>query len=143
MEIHFRKSCCKKCRNLDIDKYPYGVYNEFGHKKISEGSEYMNCEKCSKCEECEKSTHRTDEEKKKLNKRLNIIDGQIRGIKQMIEDDRYCADILIQLSAINKSLESVENAILESHIKSCVLNEIQNGNADIIDEVMELFKRLR
>ena len=128
---------------LDIDKDPYGVYNEFGHKKISEGSEYMNCEKCSKCESCEKSTHRTEEEKKKLNKRLNIIEGQIRGIKQMIEDDRYCADILIQLSAINKSLESVENAILESHIKSCVLSEIQNGNADIIDEVMELFKRLR
>ena len=128
---------------LDIDKYPYGVYNEFCNKKISEGSEYMNCEKCSKCEECEKSTHRTEEEKKKLNKRLNIIEGQIRGIKQMIEDDRYCADILIQLSAINKSLESVENAILESHIKSCVLNEIQNGNADIIDEVMELFRRLR
>ena len=128
---------------LDIDKYPYGVYNEFGHKKISEGREYMNCEKCSKCESCEKSTHRTEEEKKKLNKRLNIIEGQIRGIKQMIEDDRYCADILIQLSAINKSLESVENAILESHIKSCVLSEIQNGNADIIDEVMELFKRLR
>lgn len=103
----------------------------------------MNCEKCSKCESCEKSTYRTEEEKKKLNKRLNIIEGQIRGIKQMIEDDRYCADILIQLSAINKSLESVENAILESHIKSCVLSEIQNGNADIIDEVMELFKRLR
>ena len=128
---------------LDIDKYPYGVYNGFGYKKISKGSEYMSCEKCSKCEECEKSTHRTDEEKKKLNKRLNIIEGQIRGIKQMIEDERYCADILIQLSAINKSLESVENAILESHIKSCVLSEIQNGNSDIIDEVMELFKRLR
>ena len=128
---------------LDIDIYPYGVYNGLGHKEISKGSEYMSCEKCGKCEECEKSTHRTDEEKKKLNKRLNIIEGQIRGIKQMIEDERYCADILIQLSAINKSLESVENAILESHIKSCVLNEIQNGNSDIIDEVMELFKRLR
>ena len=143
MERTFLIIYCKKCRNLDIDKYPYGVYNGFGHKKMSKGSEYMNCEKCSKCEACEKSTHRTDEEKKKLNKRLNIIEGQIRGIKQMIEDDRYCADILIQLSAINKSLESVENAILESHIKSCVLNEIQNGNSDIIDEVMELFKRLR
>ena len=103
----------------------------------------MSCEKCSKCENCEKSTHRTEEEKKNLTKRLNIIEGQIRGIKQMLEDDRYCADILIQLSAINKSLESVENSILESHIKSCVLTEIQSGNAEIIDEVMELFRRLR
>ena len=73
----------------------------------------MKCEKCSKCESCEKSTH------------------------------RYCADILIQLSAISKSLESVENSILESHIKSCVLTEIQSGNTEIIDEVMELFRRLR
>ena len=93
----------------------------------------MKCEKCSKCESCEKSTHRTEEEKKSLTKRLNIIEGQIRGIKQMIEDDRYCADILIQLSAISKSLESVENSILESHIKSCVLTEIQSGNTEIID----------
>ena len=103
----------------------------------------MKCEKCSKCESCEKSTHRTEEEKKSLTKRLNIIEGQIRGIKQMIEDDRYCADILIQMSAINKSLESVENSILESHIKSCILNEVKLGNDDSIDEVMELFKRLR
>ncbi len=96
-----------------------------------------------KCENCEKSTYRTDEEKKKLTKRLNIIEGQIRGIKQMIDNDRYCADILIQMSAINKSLESVENSILESHIKSCILNEVKLGNDDSIDEVMELFKRLR
>mgnify|MGYP004505687021 CR=1 FL=1 len=96
-----------------------------------------------KCENCEKSTYRTDEEKKKLTKRLNIIEGQIRGIKQMIDNDRYCADILIQMSAINKSLESVENSILESHIKSCILNEVRLGNDDSIDEVMELFKRLR
>lgn len=103
----------------------------------------MKGEKCNRCENCKKSTHRTEEEKKKLTKRLNIIEGQIRGVKQMIDDDRYCADILIQLSAINKSLESVENFVLESHIKSCVSNEIQAGNTDIIDEVMELFKRLR
>ena len=61
----------------------------------------------------------------------------------MIDNDRYCADILIQMSAINKSLESVENSILESHIKSCILNEVKLGNDDSIDEVMELFKRLR
>ena len=103
----------------------------------------MGCDKCGKCQMCQKTTHRTDEEKTSLSKRLNIIEGQIRGVKQMLEDDRYCADILIQLSAISKSLESVENSILESHIKSCVLTEIQSGNTEIIDEVMELFRRLR
>ena len=103
----------------------------------------MGCDKCGKCQMCQKTTHRTDEEKTSLSKRLNIIEGQIRGVKQMLEDDRYCADILMQLSAINKSIESVENAILESHVENCVAYEIQSGNLDIIKEVMELFKRLR
>ena len=84
-----------------------------------------------------------NEDRKKVLHMLNICKGQIEGISKMIEDDRYCADILIQLSAISKSLESVENSILESHIKSCVLTEIQSGNTEIIDEVMELFRRLR
>ena len=82
-------------------------------------------------------------ERKKALQSLKTARGQIDGIIKMIEDDRYCADILIQLSAISKSLESVENSILESHIKSCVLTEIQSGNTEIIDEVMELFRRLR
>lgn len=99
--------------------------------------------KCSSCSMCEKSTHRTEKEKKNINKRLNIIEGQIRGIKQMINDDRYCEDILTQLSAINKAVESLENTILESHIRNCVNRELKNGNEEIINEVMELFKRLR
>ena len=99
--------------------------------------------KCSSCSMCEKSTHRTEKEKKNINNRLNIIEGQIRGIKQMINDDRYCEDILTQLSAINKAVESLENTILESHIRNCVNLELKNGNEEIINEVMELFKRLR
>ena len=103
----------------------------------------MGCEKCNKCTMCQKSTHRTEEEKKDINKRLNIIEGQVRGIKQMIDDDRYCSDVLIQLSAINKAIESLENVILTSHIENCVVYEVQSGNLDIIDEVMELVKRIR
>ena len=98
---------------------------------------------CEKCKGTEKTTQRSDEEKKNLIKRLNIVEGQVRGIKQMIEDDRYCGDVLIQMSAINKALESVENSILESHIATCVTYEIQSGNLDIIEEVMDLIKRLR
>ena len=103
----------------------------------------MACEECSKCNLCGKSTHRTEDEKKDLNKRLNIIEGQIRGIKQMIDDDRYCSDVLIQLSAINKAVESLENVILTSHIENCVVYEVQSGNLDIEDEGMELVKRIR
>ena len=103
----------------------------------------MACEKCSKCNLCGKSTHRTEDEKKDLNKRLNIIEGQIRGIKQMIDDDRYCSDVLIQLSAINKAVESLENMILISHVENFFVYEVQSGNLDIVDEVMELVKRIR
>ena len=103
----------------------------------------MSCDKCGKCQMCQKSTHRTDEEKKRLTKRLNIIEGQVRGIKQMIENDRYCDDVLTQLSAINKAIESLENSILESHNDNCVTYEIQSGNLDIIEEVMDLIKRIR
>lgn len=74
---------------------------------------------------------------------MNIIEGQIRGVKQMIEDDRYCSDILIQLSAINKAVESLKNIILSSHVENCVVYEIQSGNLEIVDEMMELIKRIK
>lgn len=104
----------------------------------------MKCEKCGKCcENIKKSTHRTDEEKKNLTKRLNIIEGQIRGINQMISDDRYCGDILIQISAVSNSLKSLGNSILENHLKSCVAYDVQMGNLDILEEVMLLVKKLQ
>ena len=103
----------------------------------------MACEKCSKCKLCGKSTHRTDEEKKDLRKRLNIIEGQIGGVKQMIEDDRFCSDVLIQLSAINKAIESLENLILSSHVKNCAVYEIKSGNLEIVDEMMDLIKKIK
>lgn len=103
----------------------------------------MGCEKCNKCQSCGKSTHRTEEEKKNLTKRLNIIEGQIRGIKQMVDDDRYCEDVLIQLSAVNKAIESIENAVLSSHIENCVVYEVQSGNLEIVDEAIDLFKKIR
>lgn len=100
----------------------------------------MNCENCNKCH---KTTHRTEEEKKKLTKRLNIIEGQIKGIKQMLEDDRYCQDIIIQISAIDKSLKSLGNEILKSHISACVVNDLKNDNLEVIDEVISLFDKLK
>lgn len=104
----------------------------------------MNCEKCNKCcSQNRRSTHRTEEEKKKLTKRLNIIEGQVRGINQMIEDDRYCDDVLIQIAAISKSLQALGNSILESHLKSCVAYDIQMGNLEILDDAMKLIKKLQ
>ena len=104
----------------------------------------MNCDKCGKCStQNGKSTHRTDEEKKNLTKRLNVIEGQVRGINQMIADDRYCDDVFIQIAAVTKSLQTLGNSILESHLNNCVAYEIQMGNLDIVEDVMSLIKKLQ
>lgn len=92
-------------------------------------------------EHCQKSKHRTEEEKKHLITRLKTIEGQVRGISQMIESDRYCDDVLIQISAVTKSLKSLGNEILKSHLSTCVVEDIKDNQLEIIDEVMELIKR--
>lgn len=91
----------------------------------------------------ERTTKRSDENKKELITRLNRIEGQINGIKKMIETDKYCDDVLIQLSAVNNSIKSLANCLLESHLKTCVVREIKNGNYQITDEVLNLIKRFQ
>ncbi len=90
-----------------------------------------------------KTTIRSNDDKKIMVSRLNRIEGQIRGITNMINDDRYCDDILIQLSAVDKSIKSLANLILEKHMKSCVKENILNGNDSVLDEIVDLFKRFQ
>ena len=99
----------------------------------------MEINKCDKC--CNKKTYRSVEEKKLLNNRLNRIEGQIRGVKKMLDEDVYCNDVLIQLSAIENSLKSLSNQILENHLYTCIANDMENGKIDTIDEIISLFKR--
>ena len=94
------------------------------------------------CEKCTRSKHRTEEEKKSLIRRLNVIEGQVKGIKQMIEEDRYCDDILIQISAVNKSLKSLGYEMLKSHLATCVVEDIKNDKLEVIDDVIDLFEKL-
>lgn len=91
---------------------------------------------------CKKTKKRTLEEKNYLKKRLKTIEGQVRGIIGMIDDDRYCDDILIQISAVNKSLKSLGSELLKNHLSTCVIQDIKDDKLEIIDEVMELIKRL-
>lgn len=98
--------------------------------------------KCEHCNKCSRTIHRTEEEKKKLTKRLNIIEGQLKGIRQMLEDDRYCQDIVIQISAVDKSLKSLGNEILKNHLSTCVVADIKENNLEVIDEVVSLFDKL-
>lgn len=95
-----------------------------------------------KCIHCTRVKHRTEQEKKKLKTRLKTIEGQVRGISAMIDDDRYCDDILIQISAVNKSLKSLGNQILKNYLSTCVVEDIKNDKLEIIDEVMDLVGRL-
>lgn len=90
-----------------------------------------------------KKTHRTNEEKKIVNNRINRIEGQLRGIKKMIEEDVYCKDVLIQLSAIENSVKSLSNHILEEHLYTCVTRDLEEGNLEVIDELINLFKKFK
>jgi len=125
----FRKNSPIIKKFLDI--YPKGVYN------ISEVNTMCKDGKCTN-----KTKERTQQEKKDLIIRLNKIAGQINGIKGMIENDRYCGDILIQVAAVDKSLKSFGNKMLKNHLETCVVKEIKEGNNEILDEVMDLFSRL-
>ena len=98
----------------------------------------MSCNK----ESCEKNTHRTDEEKKRLINRLNRIEGQVRGIRGMIEKDAYCADVLVQSAAVNAAINSFNKDLLSRHIHSCVVRDIKHGDEEVIDELMKLITKL-
>ena len=90
---------------------------------------------------CCKKTKRSTNEKKLIINRLNRIGGQINGIKKMIENDEYCNDILIQLSAVKNSVKSLSTHILENHLYTCVPTALEKGELDTIDELISLFKR--
>ena len=96
----------------------------------------MSCPNC-------KVKERTLEEKKNLINRMNRIIGSLNGIKDMINNDRYCDDILIQLSAVDKSIKSLANIILDNHMHTCLIEHIENKDYEIIDEIVDLFKRFQ
>ena len=89
-----------------------------------------------------KKKHRDEEELRKLMNRLNRIEGQVRGVKKMLEEEQYCVDILTQVSAIQAALNAFNKELLSSHIHSCVVEEIQKGNTDVLDELCESIKKL-
>ncbi len=85
---------------------------------------------------CHKTKKRSDEEYKKLINRLNRLEGQIRGIKGMLEKDAYCVDILTQTAAARAALESFVRELLADHIKTCVVDDIKDGKEETVDELI-------
>lgn len=90
-----------------------------------------------------KNTPRDEKEQKLLQNRINRIIGQLNGIKNMIEDNRYCGDILIQIAAVESALQNLGYVVLQDHLETCVVEEIQKGNEAIMTEAVELIKKLK
>lgn len=98
------------------------------------------------CEICcphHKHTLRDEQAIRLLQNRLNRMIGQLNGIKNMVEDNRYCGDILTQVAAVESALQSFGYIILQDHLETCVVEEIRNGNPQIVDEAVELMKKLK
>ena len=91
---------------------------------------------------CAKTTERSEEERKKLIHRLNRIEGQIRGIRGMLEKDAYCADILTQSAAVNAAVNAFNRDLIASHIHHCVVRDIREGKDDVIDELVLTLQKL-
>ena len=115
---------------ISVDIYPVGVYNRYVKRRC----EMHQCEV--------KHKKRTADEQKKLMTRLKRIEGQVRGIQKMVEDDLYCPDILVQVSAITSALNSFNKELLACHIRGCVATDIRQGKDESIDELVTVLQKL-
>lgn len=98
------------------------------------------CESCSISSD--RKSHHSDKAKQNLVTRLNRIEGQIRGIKRLIEKDTYCDDVITQISASQAALNSVAKILLEAHLKECVVDRIQEGDMEVLDEILVTIQKL-
>ena len=89
-----------------------------------------------------KTKHRTDEEIKSLINRLSRIEGQVRGLKKMVEEDAYCTDILVQSQAVGAAINSFNKDLLACHIRNCVADDVRNGNDEVIDDLVQTIQKL-
>lgn len=91
---------------------------------------------------CHKLKERSPEEAKQLIHRLNRIEGQIRGIRGMVEKNIYCTDILVQVAAVNAALNAFNRELLGNHIRTCVANDLREGKEDTVDELLQTLQKL-
>ncbi len=83
-------------------------------------------------------------DKQKLIRRLKIIEGQVRGLQEMIEQDIYCIDVITQTSAVKQALSGIEDALMESHLSTCLVHQIQKGKSSVVtDEILKVYRLKR
>jgi DNA-binding FrmR family transcriptional regulator len=97
---------------------------------------------CGGSKTSERKSHHSDKVKSNIISRLNRIEGQVRGVKGLIERDTYCDDVLNQIASIQSALNGVGKLLLEHHLKSCVLERIQEGDTEVISELMTTMNKL-
>ena len=90
----------------------------------------------------EKKTHRSEEQRKKLIHRLNRIEGQIRGVRGMVERDSYCTDILTQSAAVQAALNAFNRELIAAHLHTCVARDLREGKDEVIDELVLTLQKL-
>ncbi len=90
-----------------------------------------------------KIIYQNERDRQKYINRLSIIEGQIRGIIQMIKEDRFCFDILIQISSVENGLKSLYGNIIENQLRTCVTDEFKKGNCEVIDEIVDIIKKMK
>ena len=108
-----------------------------GSEKCAEKSAWTNSETCAHM----KQTPRSEERKHDVTCRINRASGQLNGGKSMVEEDRYCGDVLTQLAAVESAVKAVSREIMQDHLETCVVERIQAGDTEVVDEVMRLFKK--
>ncbi len=94
------------------------------------------------CCHCERHKHRSEEEVAALQRRLSRIEGQVRGIRGMVERDAYCTDILTQISAVQSALSAVSRELLASHIRTCVVEDIRKGDTEVVDDLVATIQKM-
>ena len=113
-------------------------------------NELVGCGNCNSCGEdrahedgcCGRTTNRSQKMKTDLFARLNRVEGQVRGIKGMIEKDTYCDDVLNQIASVQSAMKSVGRLLLENHMKSCIVSRVQAGETEVIDELLYTIEKL-
>lgn len=119
------------------EKIPiWGLYEKV-QEEISMEDTNNVCPGCS-----HKTKERSEKEKRSMINRLSRIEGQVRGIRKMVENDTYCPDILIQVSAVNAALNSFNKVLLAEHIRTCVTEDIREGKEETIDELVVVLQKL-
>lgn len=133
-----KRSCCHNPASEgcpDLEQCP----ERASCPELGDGAEGQECEKTI-C--CHKKKQRSEKEYKDLINRLSRIEGQVRGIRKMVESDAYCTDILVQVSAVNAALNSFNKVLLANHIRTCVADDIRAGKDTTIEELVATLQKV-